>query len=235
MLQIDRADSHWLKLQIQGFFLNISISKAHKTPSALQVRQALATHGLGRWILPWSMDQAILPPVPQTAFKDTSADVPALLRMSLGMQRNLHIPLYHVKTPRLWLILGVFTPDLASAKASPAVKGCTGNPWLACAGLRALPTEFVSSPTETLVPLYSQGTHSGNSHFCSGTNVLFTGTHQGPLPGQLLHATAAGLPPSCPLLSTWEFEKWGEKIIPHDLTLPHDFKDGSVGLQITFP
>lgn len=52
---------------------------------------------------------------------------------------------------------------------------------------------------------------------------------------QLPCAPAAGFPPSCPLLSTWEFEKWGEKIIPWDLNFPHDFKTGSLGLQMTFP
>lgn len=99
---------------------------------------------------------------------------------------------------------------------------------------------LLSSHTETLVPLYSQGTHSGNLRFFSGTNVLFAGTHHGaspraaaprcPVPQQL-----GSLPPSCPLLSTWEFEKWGEKRIPRDSALPHDFKTGSVGLEMTFP
>lgn len=78
--------------------------------------QALATDGLGRWILPWRMDQAILLPVAiMYPLKGTSVDVPAQQRKSLGVQRNLHIPLYCVKKPNIWLILSVFTPDLALA------------------------------------------------------------------------------------------------------------------------
>lgn len=40
----------------------------------------------------------ILLPVPQRALKGTSVDVPAQQSQSLGMQRNLHIPLYHIKS-----------------------------------------------------------------------------------------------------------------------------------------
>lgn len=103
-------------------------------------------------------------------------------------------------------------------------RAALGIPWLACVRLRTFPTEFVSSHTETLVPLYSQGTHSGNLTFLFRNKCAFyrdppRSLSQGSR-SQLPQAPAAGLPPSCPLLSTWEFEKWGEKIILCDLTLP---------------
>lgn len=49
------------------------------------------------------------------SIKSTNVEVPAQQRKPLGMQRNLHVPLYHIKTPILWLILSVLTPDLALA------------------------------------------------------------------------------------------------------------------------
>ena len=120
-------------------------------------------------------------------------------------------------------------------------KAALGNSWLARIWLRTFPTEFVPSYTETLVSLYSQGTHSGNFTFLFRNKCAFQrdpphGFSQRASPFQLLCAPAAGLPHSRLPLPTLESAKWGRKTqIPCDFTLPHIFKVSSLGLQDTFP
>lgn len=77
------------------------------------------------------------------------------------------------------------------------MKGCTGNS-LVCVWLRTFPTEFVSSHTETLVPLYSQDT-SFQEQMC-----FLQGPTTEPVPAAPCPSWALSLLPASFHLGIWK-------------------------------
>lgn len=158
--------------------------------------------------------------------------------MALGMQRNLHIPLYHIKPQYLGSSLAFSLQTCLSLNHHQQWRAALGIPGLhvfdwehSPLSLSPLPQKhlFLSIPRALTLEIHV----SAQEQMC-----FLQGFTKKPLPGQLLPAApshsswAPSLLPTSFHLQIW---KTGGKIIPRDLTLPHDFRDGSLGLQMTFP